>query len=72
MSGPISHALLGAVVSFDTAIGLGTIRDQDGDVWPFHCISIADGTRSIDVGAEVTFSTAFQVMRNEAVNITLR
>jgi len=69
MSDPISPALLGVVVSFDAAIGLGTIKDQDGGVWPFHCISIADGSRTIDVGADVTFRTAFRVARNEAVQI---
>ena len=44
----------GSVASFDEARGLGAI-DADGQRYPFHCTAIADGTRTIDVGASVTF-----------------
>lgn len=72
MSGSLSQSLSGTVKIFDAVIGLGIIRDSDGNEWPFHCISIADGTRSIDIGAQVIFSTAFRVAREEAVHITLQ
>jgi cold shock CspA family protein len=46
----------GTVSSFDDAKGFGTVRD---DVTAaehfFHCTAIADGTRTIEVGAVVTF-----------------
>ena len=44
----------GTVTAFDEARGLGTIEAGDGE-YPFHCTAILDGTRTIDVGAEVTF-----------------
>jgi hypothetical protein len=44
----------GVVVAFDEARGLGEV-DADGVRYPFHCTAIADGTRTIPVGAEVTF-----------------
>jgi CspA family cold shock protein len=47
--------LHGVVTSFDPAIGLGEVRTEDGRVFPFHCIEIADGTRRVEVGASVTF-----------------
>ena len=41
---------------FDDAEGYGTVaRPSDGAEHFFHCTAIADGTRTIDVGAAVTF-----------------
>ncbi len=46
----------GTVVAFDDAKGYGTVREDDTDVEHFfHCTAITDGTRTIDVGALVTF-----------------
>ncbi len=52
----------GTVVAFDSQRGLGMVQtetDQYGvpvlDVYPFHCVSIADGTRTIPVGTPVWF-----------------
>ena len=45
----------GRVSTFDEHRGLGEITAGDGEVFPFHCTAIADGTRSIQVGAEVQF-----------------
>jgi cold shock CspA family protein len=45
----------GSVVAFDPDAGLGTVRADDGTDYLFHCVEIADGTRSIDVGAPVEF-----------------
>ena len=44
----------GTVTEFDEPRGLGTI-ESDGTDYPFHCTAILDGTRTIDVGAAVTF-----------------
>ena len=49
---------LGEVVAFDEAVGLGTVRADDGTVLPFHCTAIADGTRTIEVGTRVVFDVA--------------
>ena len=59
----------GIVESFDEFIGLGSIKDSENRVWPFHCISLDDGTRTIEVGVHVVFSTEFRVAREEAVHI---
>ena len=59
----------GVVTAFDEYVALGEITDNVGTVWPFHCVSIADGSRTIEVGAHVQFETRFHVARHEAVNI---
>ena len=48
--------MVGQVVGFDEAKGYGDVRsDDDGTEYFFHCTAIADGTRTIDVGARVEF-----------------
>lgn len=64
-----SSRLTGVVTQFDVRRGLGEITDSTGRVWPFHCAVIADGSRSINVGEPVTFTTAFHVVRDEAFDI---
>jgi cold shock CspA family protein len=44
----------GEVVAFDEPRGLGTI-DADGVCYPFHCTALLDGSRTVPVGASVTF-----------------
>jgi cold shock CspA family protein len=44
----------GRVAAFDEPRGLGTV-EADGASYPFHCTALLDGTRTIDVGARVTF-----------------
>ncbi|MCU0274044.1 MAG: cold shock domain-containing protein [Acidimicrobiales bacterium] len=46
---------LGRVVAFDEAAGYGEVEDADGDRVGFHCTAIADGTRTVAVGAAVRF-----------------
>ena len=46
----------GIVVAFDEHRGYGTVRATDGRELFFHCTGIADGSRSIPVGAEVFFA----------------
>ena len=45
----------GVVVAFDAAAGLGSVADSGGAAYLFHCVEIADGSRNIDVGTEVSF-----------------
>ncbi len=45
----------GTVIEFDEYVGLGEVRTDGGDRFLFHCVEIADGSRTIEVGAEVEF-----------------
>ena len=67
----LSEELTGTVTSFNDAHGLGEITDSASVVWPFHCVSIADGSRTIQVGRKVLFRTVLRVARPEAVSIRL-
>jgi CspA family cold shock protein len=46
------------VVGFDAHRGLGTIETTDGTRYDFHCTRIADGSRTVAVGAAVRFTVA--------------
>jgi CspA family cold shock protein len=59
----------GVVTAFDEQSGLGIVTAENGTAHPFHCIEIADGTRTIDVGAEVSFDLLAKFGRWEAANI---
>ncbi|HEY7105206.1 MAG TPA: cold-shock protein [Acidimicrobiia bacterium] len=55
---------------FDDARGLGTVTADDGARYPFHCTAIADGTRTVPVGARVVFAVvAGPLGRTEAAAI---
>jgi len=45
----------GVVTEFDDPRGLGVVTAEDGTAYPFHCTAIADGTRTIEERATVTF-----------------
>ena len=45
----------GTVTGFDEHRGLGEVTADDGATYSFHCTAIADGTRTIAVGAAVEF-----------------
>ncbi len=45
----------GTVIAFDAHRGLGEIETADGRRYPFHCTRIADGSRTVPVGAAVEF-----------------
>lgn len=60
----------GTVVAFDAAVGLGEVRRADGVRFPFHCIEIADGTRTIEVATPVTFRLLCKLGRYEAKAVT--
>ena len=53
-SGPsVSGTVHGRVDSFDDPEGYGTVTaDEPAGTWFFHCTAIADGTRTIEVGAD--------------------
>lgn len=59
----------GVVTAFDEHAGLGTITGADGREHPFHCIEIADGSRTIEPGTEVGFGLLAKFGRWEASNI---
>jgi len=62
---------VGTVVDFDEHRGLGMVRRDDGIEYPFHCVAIADGSRSIAVGARVSWRvTPGRLGRWEAMGIT--
>ena len=64
----------GVVADFDEHKGYGTVRDgEDGRELFFHCTQIADGTRTIEVGTQVTFEVRPGGMgRWEATGLTSR
>jgi cold shock CspA family protein len=45
----------GRVAAFDAHRGYGTIAGDNGDSHFFHCTQIADGSRVIDIGAQVEY-----------------
>ena len=51
---------------FDEHVGLGHVAAEDGRELLFHCVEIADGTRSIAVGAVVEFDLLPKFGRDEA------
>lgn len=62
----------GVVEAFDDRRGLGVIRAEDGRLVEFHCIGIADGSRTIAVGRDVVFRELAKLGRYEATDITPR
>ncbi len=63
----------GTVVAFDEAKGYGTVRGDDGRELFFHCTAIADGTRTIEEGAAVTYGVvAGHLGRWEATDLRPR
>ena len=62
----------GRVIDFDDHVGLGHVEAEDGAVHLFHCVEIADGTRTIDVGADVEFDVLVKFGREEAANLRPR
>ena len=64
--------ILGTVTAFDLDAGLGTVRGDDGVDYLFHCVEIADGTRTIDVGVPVGFSRLAKLGTFEAACVRKR
>jgi CspA family cold shock protein len=59
----------GSVTEFDEPRGLGAITDDTGNIFTFHCVEIADGTRSIAIGTTVRFDVLAKLGRYEAARI---
>lgn len=62
----------GRVTAFDEAVGLGDVLGEDARQYGFHCVEIADGSRTIDVGAEVEFTVLAKLGTYEAACLTKR
>jgi cold shock CspA family protein len=56
----------GQVSEFDEYVGLGEVEDADGRRFLFHCVEIADGSRTIEVGTAVEFDLRVKFGRDEA------
>lgn len=66
-------ALDAVVVEFDRDVGWGTLRvGSSGELLGFHCLDIADGSRSVEVGAEVTCRRVGRLGHWEATEISWR
>jgi len=61
---------VGTVIAFDAAVGLGEVECSDGQRFQFHCIELADGTRTIDVSTAVTFELLCKLGRYEASGVS--
>ncbi len=59
----------GTVTEFGEARGLGIVTAGDGRDYLFHCIEVADGTRTIDVGRSVSFQPLPRFGRYQAGRI---
>lgn len=78
----MTAVLLGRVVEFDDARGLGVVAGDravtggepaaaGGDRWGFHCTAVADGSRRIEPDAQVAFVVVPTVGgRFEAARVT--
>ena len=62
----------GRVTDFDEHVGLGHVTADDGTEHLFHCVEIADGSRTIAVGTAVTFELLRKFGRDEARDIRPR
>ncbi len=56
----------GRVIDFDEHVGLGHVEAAGGAVYLFHCVEITDGTRTIEVGADVEFDVMVKFGNDEA------
>jgi cold shock CspA family protein len=71
---PSHRPVLGRVTSYDARRGLGTViaAGDAGIAFDFHATAIADGSRLIDPGTEVTFIVrSGRQGRYEAVGVTV-
>jgi cold shock CspA family protein len=59
----------GIVTAFDERVGLGVVVTDDGSALAFHCVAIADGSRTIAVGRTVTIDVVARLGRWEAHRI---
>ena len=55
--------------STSTTMSVWAMEADNGAVHLFHCVEIADGTRTIDVGADVEFDVLVKFGHDEAANL---
>ena len=61
----------GVVASFDEAAGHGVVTTPEGISRFFHCVAIADGSRTIQQGTSVAFAVVpGRLGRWEATDLT--
>jgi CspA family cold shock protein len=60
----------GTVSAFDAHAGLGEVTADDATVYPFHCVEIVDGSRTIAVDTPVTFRLFAKLGVVEAGEVT--
>lgn len=60
---------LGRVTEFDAARGIGRVAAAGGAAHWFHAANIADGSRRIDVGADVVFTLLARFGEWEATRV---
>ena len=62
--------IIGVIESFDERRGDGHLRSDDGGDFYFHCVAIADGSRSISPGVRADGRRAVgHLGRDEAVSV---
>lgn len=67
------HSRDGVVLEFDSAVGVGIVRENSGAEFQFQCTQIGDGSREIDPDSAVSFDVeAGGPGRWEAVNLISR
>lgn len=60
----------GRVSAFDAYVGLGQVAPDDGgEPVMFHCVEIADGTRTIEIGTAVDYAPTRKFGRVEAFDL---
>lgn len=55
-AGRLASSRRGTVVAFFSERGTGLVEEDGGSRWPFHCVELADGSRTVPVGAPVVFT----------------
>ena len=55
-AGRLASSRRGTVAAFSGERGTGLVEDEGGGCWPFHCVELADGSRTVPVGAPVVFT----------------
>jgi len=60
---------IGTVTSFDEYVGLGEVHADSGETYRFHCVEIADSTRTIEIGAAVAFDVIVKFGQQEAAQL---
>jgi len=53
---PAFERTRGTVSAFDDLGGYGVVTDAEGGELGFHCTGVADGSRTIAVGTDVSFT----------------